>query len=101
MNWFINCITPEDIRKEYHNLCKVHHPDVGGDTATMQSINVAYSVAIKNAERRAHPDYTEDQEINQGRVNEELRVIIERVIKLSGWRSIITTLLIVSSATAA
>lgn len=39
MKYFENCHTLEDLKAEYRRLVKLHHPDCGGDTATMQAIN--------------------------------------------------------------
>jgi hypothetical protein len=33
---------PEVVAAAYRALAKLHHPDAGGDTATMQRINTAY-----------------------------------------------------------
>ena len=33
---------PEVVAAAYRALAKMHHPDAGGDTATMQRINTAY-----------------------------------------------------------
>lgn len=35
--------TDEDFQKMYRKVARKHHPDVGGDTETMQKINQAYS----------------------------------------------------------
>lgn len=32
----------EDLKKEYHKLCKVHHPDKGGDEETFKQLNNLY-----------------------------------------------------------
>lgn len=45
--FFINCQTVNEIKSEYRRLCFIHHPDVGGDTATMQQLNAAYHKALK------------------------------------------------------
>jgi len=52
----------EEIKKAYRKLAGQHHPDKGGDTATFQRIQEAYSVlsddnqrANYDAERRGHP----------------------------------------------
>jgi curved DNA-binding protein CbpA len=39
--------TLEELRKEYHRLAFLHHPDKGGNTKTMQSINNQYEVLTK------------------------------------------------------
>lgn len=46
-NWFKNCETPGSIKKLYRHLAFEFHPDLGGDTATMQVINAAYLVALE------------------------------------------------------
>lgn len=42
MKYFTNCTTLEDLKKEYRRLTMLHHPDRGGDTATMQAINAEH-----------------------------------------------------------
>lgn len=45
--FFTNCQTVNEVKSEYRRLCFIHHPDVGGDTATMQQLNAAYHNALK------------------------------------------------------
>lgn len=55
MKYFTNCTTLEALKKEYRRLCMLHHPDRGGDTATMAAINDEYDAvfpAIKLAYNR-------------------------------------------------
>jgi hypothetical protein len=40
--YLINTAPPEVITASYRALSRKHHPDLGGDTATMQRINAAY-----------------------------------------------------------
>ena len=42
MKYFNNCRTLDDLKKEFRRLCMIHHPDRGGDTATMAAINAEY-----------------------------------------------------------
>lgn len=56
MNWFSGCSNEADIKARYRDLAKRHHPDLGGDTVTMQSINAAYEDALKGAYRAAGMD---------------------------------------------
>jgi hypothetical protein len=44
---FQQCPTPTDIKRLYRELAMMHHPDRGGDTATMQAINTAYHNALE------------------------------------------------------
>ena len=42
MKYFTNCTTLDELKKEFRRLCMAHHPDRGGDTATMAAINAEY-----------------------------------------------------------
>ena len=46
MNYFRGFTTVETIKLEWRRLCFLHHPDVGGDTATMQQVNIQYHEAL-------------------------------------------------------
>ena len=46
MKYFTNCTTLEALKKEYRSLCMLHHPDRGGDTATMAAINDEYDAVF-------------------------------------------------------
>ena len=41
--YFNNPQTLEELKKQYRELTKTHHPDNGGDTAIMQAVNGEYS----------------------------------------------------------
>ncbi|MCX2479357.1 J domain-containing protein [Pedobacter sp. MC2016-15] len=45
MKWFGNCTTLDQIKGLYKSLAKQYHPDLGGDTITMQEINKEYAFA--------------------------------------------------------
>jgi len=49
-NFFHDCRTVEEIKKRYRQLAMKHHPDRGGDTATMQEINRQYQSALKHCD---------------------------------------------------
>lgn len=38
-DYFAGCKTKEEIKKKYRSLCKMFHPDTGGDIKVMQEIN--------------------------------------------------------------
>lgn len=42
MKWFTNVHTVEELRKQYRQLMKKHHPDVGGNTEDAKEINAEY-----------------------------------------------------------
>jgi curved DNA-binding protein CbpA len=59
-----NDATDDQIRSAWRAKAKSHHPDKGGNTEVMASINIAYSV-LSDADRRARYDETgEDAEQN-------------------------------------
>lgn len=41
-----NTCTAEQLKEQYRNLCKQHHPDMGGDTGRFQEIQQAYQEAL-------------------------------------------------------
>jgi hypothetical protein len=44
--FFDRFTTVQAVKSEYRRLAKIHHPDVGGDTATMQRINAEYHARL-------------------------------------------------------
>lgn len=82
MKFFFDCNTIEEVKARYKQLAKEHHPDCGGDTATMQAINTEYAFAcakILKGENLSAEDTDE-----QIRLSEEYRQVIEQIINLAG-----------------
>lgn len=80
--YFTNIRTLDQLKHEYRRLVMIHHPDKGGDTATMQAINAEYEAkheALKNAWNAAHD---EDHQCTEA--PEEFRDIIEALLKMDG-----------------
>jgi hypothetical protein len=48
MNFFKGCINLDMVRKRFRDLAMEHHPDRGGDTATMQQVNAAYHEKLES-----------------------------------------------------
>lgn len=46
--YFDHLTTLAEVKAEYKRLAKANHPDVGGDTATMQEINKQYGEAVEH-----------------------------------------------------
>jgi hypothetical protein len=82
MKYFSHCQTIEEVKALYKELAKKHHPDCGGDTATMQSINNEYSFACARILKGGH--FTADQADEQIKTSEEFRKVIEQIIHLPG-----------------
>jgi DnaJ-class molecular chaperone len=64
MKWFNECKTIEEVKAEYKKLAKQYHPDLGGDTATMQEINKAYAFASAKAIKGANLSEEETEKRN-------------------------------------
>lgn len=47
MAYFNNITTLEQLRKQYRDLLKIHHPDNGGNVSEMQEINAEYDRLFK------------------------------------------------------
>ena len=46
--------SPEDIKKSYHKLSKVHHPDKGGDPEKFKEIQHAYEILSDDEKRQLY-----------------------------------------------
>jgi curved DNA-binding protein CbpA len=46
--YFEGCTSLDEVKSLYKQLAMLHHPDRGGDTATMQKINLEYESIMKN-----------------------------------------------------
>lgn len=64
--------SPEEVKKAYRELAKIHHPDRGGDASRMSSINAAYdelkeldAATLANPPRQAPPRPTRSPNTTQ------------------------------------
>lgn len=80
MKFFNNCVTIEEVKTLYKKLAKENHPDLGGDTETMQQINTEYAFACAKILKGEN---LSNEEVNeQIRLSEEYRQVIEQIINL-------------------
>lgn len=82
MKWFNECQTLEDVKATYKKLAKQYHPDLGGDTVTMQEINKEYAFASAKAIKGAN--LSEEETESEILSSEAYRNAIEKVIHLEG-----------------
>ena len=80
MKWFNECLTLEEVKAAYKKLAKQYHPDLGGDTATMQEINKEYAFASAKAIKGAN--LSEEETEHEILSSEEYRKAIEKIIHL-------------------
>ena len=84
--FFDHLHTAAEVKAEYKRLAKLHHPDVGGDTATMQAINAQYTDAIHRIQRTGERPTASAAASTQRHVDipEEFITVINAVIGLHG-----------------
>lgn len=82
-NYFSTAKTVAEIKALYRELAMRHHPDRGGDTATMQEINRQYTQALKRCDGATQVGddgrertYTYDSETEQAIID-----FIDRLVK--------------------
>lgn len=80
MRFFNDCTTIEEVKATYKKLAKQYHPDCGGDTATMQSLNTEYAFAC--AKILKGEDLSAEEIDEEIRLSEEYRQVIEKIINL-------------------
>ena len=85
MKYFATCTTLETLKKEYRRLCMVHHPDRGGDAATMAAINNEYDEAFHRLQHQhSTTEASGSTEAEAEEVPEEFRAVISRLVVLAG-----------------
>jgi len=92
--YFANCQTLEEAKSLYRELAMKHHPDRGGDLATMQAINAEYSdfmtnFATTDARQRQQKAHAEGRKSaadfhDMDAVGAELKARIEFALNLDG-----------------
>jgi hypothetical protein len=83
MKWFNDCKTLDEVKAIYKKLAKQYHPDLGGDTLTMQEINKEYAFASAKAIKN-DGQLSEEETENEIRFSEEYGQAIEKIIHLEG-----------------
>jgi hypothetical protein len=82
MIYFCNCKTIDEIKTLYRSLAKIHHPDMGGSTETMQVINSEYAFACAKILKGENVGSLEtEEEILKA---EKYREALEKIIPLDG-----------------
>ena len=82
MKFFAACTTLDELKKEYRRLAMIHHPDHGGDTATMQAINGEYSEAF--ARLKDQHNAAADEAHQTTETPEEFIAIISQLLRFPG-----------------
>lgn len=79
MKYFENCKSIEELKKEYKKLAFQNHPDRGGNTETMQTINAEYEKVLNNLKLNGNKTDKQSQEVASDFIE-----IINNIINLEG-----------------
>ena len=82
MKYFTNINTLDELKAAYRRLSMKHHPDRGGDTATMQEINAEHDELFERLKKQHNA--TADEYHQTTETPEEFREIIELLLRLEG-----------------
>jgi hypothetical protein len=86
-HFFSGCKSLEELKKRYRELCKVHHPDLGGSEETMKRLNAEYERLVRGglfAEEMERTGTDEDIESAFREVLEKLTVLSGLVLEICG-----------------
>lgn len=78
-NFFQGCFNETEIKARYRDLCRVHHPDCGGDTRTMQDVNAEYKDALRGEYRKTKSDEATESAIE---ADERAAEVLAQIITL-------------------
>lgn len=76
MKWFSGCNSIDEAKKRFRDLCKKHHPDLGGNVADMQSVNAEYEQVLRDGLKSV------DNFAERMKIEKELAAMVERLIVL-------------------
>ena len=80
-DFFAGCYDQAALKTRFRDLCKVHHPDLGGDLKTMQELNAAYERAMRGEYRKTMSDDDAEEAVS---MDAELAAKVAEVIVLKG-----------------
>ena len=82
MKFFNKVTNLDELKKEYRRLCRIHHPDLGGDTETMKLLNAEYEQVLNTASFQAH--FAAEGCRTDIETERAMREVIEKLIVLEG-----------------
>ena len=83
MSFFNHITTLQELRKEYHRLAVIHHPDKGGDLETMKAINNEFERLSKKL-INADTTFTQSRKDYEYQVSEDLQQTLNQILHLVG-----------------
>lgn len=82
--YFARCTTLEELKAEYKKLVMIHHPDRGGDLATMQEINAEYDYLFPQLKNKHKNKDGEAYEKENEEAPNEFKDLMETLIRMDG-----------------
>lgn len=82
--YFAECTTLEELKSEYKKLVMIHHPDRGGDLATMQTINAEYDETFPRLKNIHKNKDGETYEKESQEAPNEFKDLMEALLKMDG-----------------
>lgn len=85
--YFVNCKNLDELKKAYKAAAMKNHPDMGGDTATMQAINAEYEARFEVLKRSQNEQAAADTTGRTHATTEsagDFIAIISALLKLDG-----------------
>jgi hypothetical protein len=80
-DYFHGCFSEFEIKTRYRELCKIHHPDLGGSTEAMQAVNAAYEERLRGEFRKEYDNDTAEDFVDLER---EVAAKVAEIISLQG-----------------
>lgn len=80
--WFNDVKNTDELKRQYKELCKKHHPDLGGDTETMQMINFAYKRCLN--ELKAGSGHSSERIHDEEEIEADLMNKIQEIVTIPG-----------------
>ena len=81
-HFFATVKTVAEVKQLYRTLAMQHHPDRGGDTATMQEVNRQYKIALQKCDGQTTVDHETKREHTYKYNTEHEQAVIDFIDKL-------------------
>ena len=84
IKYFTGCKTLDQLKREYKRLAKIHHPDCGGDDATMSAINAEFDELSKRLPRETAAGETYQPREEEREAPEKFREAVAATLNMDG-----------------
>jgi curved DNA-binding protein CbpA len=81
IKYFNHCKTLDQLKQEYKRLAKIHHPDCGGDDATMAAINAEYDELARKLPKETATGETYQPRDEEREAPEKFREAVAATLK--------------------